>query len=232
LPKAEQLYKSWSKLGVPVKIGGPARGERSGEFTPGLYLKQGYTITSRGCFNKCWFCNVWRREGELRELEIKDGHIITDDKILACSEPHFRAVIEMLKRQPERPLFVGGIEAALLKPWQAGLIREAKTKRLYCAYDTKDDYEPLVGAGRIFRDVGFTTTSHALRCYVLAGYDGDTFEKAERRLIDTMKAGFVPFAMLYRGNDGNCDPDWRVFQREWCRPAFTGAKMKIYGGKA
>lgn len=133
IPKAEKLVKSWERLGVPVKIGGPAFGDRSGDFTPGLYMKTGYTFTSRGCGNKCWFCSVWKDCDGLRELEIKDGWNVCDDNILSTSEGHFRAVCEMLKRQPERPIFTGGIEAKILKPWQAELLKEVKTKRLYCA---------------------------------------------------------------------------------------------------
>lgn len=52
IPKAEYLAKLWSHLGAPVKVGGPAYGQRDGDFTPGLYLKKGYTITSRGCLHR------------------------------------------------------------------------------------------------------------------------------------------------------------------------------------
>ena len=76
---------------------------------PGLYLKHGYTITSRGCHNNCWFCSVPKREGALRELPINDGWNILDDNLLACSENHIRAVFEMLKRQKHKPEFTGGI---------------------------------------------------------------------------------------------------------------------------
>ena len=226
IPKAEKLAKSWSRLGVPVKMGGPAFGDRNGDFTPGMYMKYGYTFTSRGCNNHCWFCSVWRDCNGLRELEIKDGWIVCDDNILATSEQHFRAVCEMLKRQPEKPRFVGGIEAKILKPWQAELLREVKTKTLYCAYDTPDDLEPLIEAGRIFREAGFTTASHALACYVLIGYHGDTFDLAEKRLRQTIDAGFVPYAMLFRDKQGNTDEAWRRFQREWCRPQIVGHKLK------
>lgn len=226
IPTAEKLYKSWARLGVPVKMGGPALDSRAGEFIPGLYLKQGYTITSRGCNGKCWFCDAWRREGPLRELEIKDGWIVTDNNLLGCSESHIRQVFEMLARQPQKPRFTGGIEARLLKPWHAELMRRVGTARLFCAYDTPDDYEPLVHAGRMFRSAGFTTASHALGCYVLVGYPGDTFDEATVRLRQTISAGFVPYAMLYRDKTGNISSAWRAFQREWCNPYIVGAKLR------
>lgn len=232
IPKAEQLVRSWERLGVPVKIGGPAFGDRMGGFTPGLYIKPGYTFTSRGCPNHCWFCSVQQAaHGQIRELPITDGYNILDDNVLATSEMHFRAVIDMLKRQPERPIWTGGIEANILKPWQAELMKAVGTKRLYCAYDTPDDLEPLVEAGKIFRSAGFTVASHSLCCYVLIGYRSDTFERAERRLMDTIKAGFVPYAMLYRDKDGKTDPEWRAFQREWCRPIIVCGKVSEYWRK-
>lgn len=229
IPRAEKLAREWETTGVPVRVGGPAYNDRMGDFIPGLYIKQGYTFTSRGCPNNCWFCSVAKcAKGQLRELPIQDGYNILDDNILATSAQHFRAVCDMLKRQPEKPIFTGGIEAKILKPWQANLLKEIKTKRLYCAYDTPDDYEPLVYAGRMLRDAGFTVASHAMCCYVLIGYRGDTFARAEHRLIQTVKAGFVPYAMLYRDDTGEVDNDWRTFQREWCRPIIVGGKVKQY----
>ena len=69
----DKLAEQWRHV-APVKIGGPANGDRGEEFTPGLYLKKGYTITSRGCPNKCWFCDVHKREGTIRELKINTGN--------------------------------------------------------------------------------------------------------------------------------------------------------------
>ena len=57
IPKAEQLAEAWHKTGLPVKMGGPAFNEAGGDFIPGLYMKKGYVITSRGCPNRCWFCS-------------------------------------------------------------------------------------------------------------------------------------------------------------------------------
>ena len=75
---------------------------------------------------------------------------------------------------------------------------------------------------------GLTTSTHTLSCYVLIGYPHDTFEKAEKRLIDTIRAGFMPYAMLYRDKRGETSPEWRGFQREWCRPQIVAVKMKQY----
>lgn len=98
VPRAEKLQKEWAKFGIPVKMDGPAFGEASGDFVPGMYLKQGYVITSRGCNNKCWFCSAWKREGRLKELPITDGWNILDDNLLACSDEHIHGVFEMLDR--------------------------------------------------------------------------------------------------------------------------------------
>ena len=224
-PAAEELAYQWELAGVPVRVGGPAYDDPAGEFTPGMYLKKGYTITSRGCNNHCWFCMASKREGRLRELEIRDGWDILDNNLLQCSEAHIRAVFDMLQRQPHRPKFTGGLEAKELKRWHCDLLREARPERMYFAYDTPDDYEPLVIAGRMLIEAGITPQSHVMACYTLIGYPGDTFEKAEERLEQTVRAGFMPYAMLYRDERGQADRDWAKFQREWLRPVIVSLKF-------
>lgn len=229
LERAEELYDTWQILGVPVEVGGPAFDDRMGDFTPGLYLRDGLIFTSRGCTKDCWFCSVPRcAHGVIRELPIVDGWNILDDNILGTSETHFRAVCDMLKRQKHRAIFTGGLEPALLQQWQADILHEVKPARLYTAYDTRDDLEPLVEMGKKLRSAGFRPASHTMCCYVLCGYDGDSFEDAEKRLAQTMRAGFVPYAMLFRDEDGKYDSEWRRFQREWCRPIITGKKFNEF----
>ena len=53
-------------------------------------------------------------------------------------------------------------------------------------------------------------------------------QRAEKRLAQTMRAGFVPYAMLFRGEDGKYCSEWRRFQREWCRPIITGKKFNEF----
>ena len=226
LPWAEMAEKQWKAV-APVKVGGPALNERGGDFVPGLYMKKGYVITSRGCYNRCWFCNVPKREGYgLRELPITDGWIVTDDNLLACSPEHIDKVFEMLKRQPKRPQFVGGLEARLLTREMATKLYGLNPVTLFFAYDTPEDYEPLVQAGKYLRMAGFKKSNQIARCYVLCGYKGDTFEDAELRMLMAWDAGFFPFAMLYRDKSGKVQKDWKQFQRLWANPFIIATNLK------
>ena len=226
IPKAEQLAEKWNKAGYLVKMGGPAFSMPGSDFVPGKYLQDGFVITSRGCNNHCWFCSVPKREGGLRELPITEGWKVLDDNLLACSEGHIRKVFAMLQTQPKKPIFTGGLEAKLLKPWHVDLLRESKTERFYCAYDTPDDYEPLVAAGKLLQAGGISKNARKANCYVLIGYHGDTMEKAEKRLRDAWSAGFFPFAMLYRDEKGVVDDNWKKFQRLWVRPPIIYHQLK------
>lgn len=231
IPRAEALAEQWIHV-APVNIGGPAFGKEGklGEFVPGMYLKPGYVITSRGCPNagtgKCWFCS--EPKGPI-ELEIKEGNNVLDPNLLACSDSHIKEVFAMLKRQKYgRPEFTGGLEAERLKDWHVEELRKVKPKEMFFAYDTQDDLEPLIEAGKKLLASGFTTASHTLRAYVLIGYPRDTFEKAEARLMQTIQAGFLPMAMLYRDKHGNRDLEWARFQQFWARPATVNLKAKAF----
>lgn len=222
IPYAEYLAEQWERV-APVEIGGPAIGTVGNNFEPGQYVRSGYVITSRGCPNRCWFCDVWKRDGQVRELPIRAGHNVLDDNLLACSEKHIRAVFDMLDCQRDigfRVEFTGGLEAARLEDWHVELLRQVRPKQIFFAYDTPDDYEPLREAGRKLLAAGWTVKSKTLRAYVLIGYPHDTFEAAKLRLLHTLDAGFTPMAMLWRDRGNETTQEWRRFQRRWARPAM------------
>lgn len=225
-PYAEELAYQWETV-APVKIGGPAYGDKGGEFEPGKYLKMGYVITSRGCPNKCWFCMAWKNEGNtVRELEIKDGYNVLDNNLLACSAIHQLRVFEMLQRQKMAPRFTGGLEAARFNAWHAGWMQALKPEIIYFAYDTPDDYQPLIQAAQLCKCFNLFTSHNPIRCYVLIGYSGDTIEAAEKRLNAVVSLGIMPMAMLYEmGKYQKNILLWKTFQREWVRPAIVGSKM-------
>jgi hypothetical protein len=227
IKRAEQLYKMWSGVTSNIIMGGPAFNEVGKEFEPGMYLKEGYTITSRGCPNKCWFCSVWKRENGVKELQIKQGWNVLDDNLLACSDQHIKSVFEMLRYQLMPVMFTGGVEARLLKDWHLELLSKLQLNRLYCAYDTPDDYEPLVEAGKMLKRINITLENRKATCYVLIGYPSDTTEAALKRIHQTIKAGFFPFAMLWRNEKGEYKREWKQFQRQWANPIITACNLKL-----
>jgi hypothetical protein len=140
----------------------------------------------------------------------------------------------MLQVQKEAPEFTGGLEAKRLESWHAEALRVLRPKQMFFAYDTEDDYEPLVQAGKLLRDVGFVSKSKrtgrphaALRCYVLCGWPKDTMEAAEARMKKTLSAGFVPMAMLYRDTCGKKPAGWSAFARRWIRVACMFPKAIV-----
>ena len=219
--EANRLYRAWQAQGYKVQIGGPAFGSPAGEFTPGLYLKQGLTMTSRGCIRRCPFCFVPQREGTLRLLPIQPGWDIMDNNLLACPREHVEAVLDMLEAQPKAARFTGGIDARLCQEWFAQRLGGMRVQILYTAFDhplarphVERTVAMLCSAGLTQRQVG---------CYVLVGSAGDTLAAAEERLEWVFRIGGTPFAMYFRPAEDRrtrIPQEWSRFVRRWNRPAL------------
>lgn len=226
IPKAKVLARQWEGV-APVRIGGPALGDPGDEFIPGMYVKKGYVMTSRGCPNQCWFCDVWKREGDIRELPITEGFNVLDSNLLATSKDHQSSVFSMLFGQKNRVRFTGGLEAARFTPWHLNYMVQLKPELMWFAYDTPGDYEPLDEVAKMFRQFDpAALRGHRVRCYCLCGYQGDTREKAAQRMVDVIRIGIMPMAMLYNKGEGLSDrKEWIHFQRLWARPHIVGNRM-------
>lgn len=223
-PRAEWLAEQWRHV-APVKLGGVAYGDASLEFIPGRYVRPGYTITSRGCPRRCWFCGVWKKWPTPNLLPIIDGWNVLDDNLLACPREHVEAVFAMLRRQDRRVEFTGGLEALSLEDYQVELLASLTPRpTMFFAYDPGDPFETLQSAASRLLEAGFTRRSHRLRCYVLIGYPKDTLDAASERLHQMLDIGFTPFAMLWRPERHEQKyapgPQWRALQRRWARPAL------------
>lgn len=218
-PKAEQLARQWKQKAKLVRIGGPAYGDRGGEFTPGLYVKQGVTITSRGCPNFCPFCLVPGREGAIRELEIKPGKIIQDNNLLACSPAHLKRVFAMLRTQ-KSVCYRGGLEARRITDEIAEEMHTISTREIWLACDTPGALKETINAIVTLRTAGFK--NYQLRVYVLIGRD---MEEERERLQTLLDFGATPFAQLYQPEKRiRYSQEWRDFARLWSRPAAMRAK--------
>lgn len=230
IPLAEKLYRAWHQVSDDVQMGGPAFDDPGGEFTPGLFVKHGITITSRGCGGSCGFCLVPMREGSIRELEIKDGWDVADNNLLACSKGHIERVFEMLRRQREPVKFSGGLDARLFHEWHADLFQTIRLKYAWFACDSQAGLEPLRQVAALLQEPEFSIEKK--RCYVLIGYGGESMRQAERRLETVYRLGFLPMAMLYRAPEmsGQWSKDWKELQRKWARPAMYRCIMKQIEG--
>ena len=218
--EAERLARAWANVGYRVRVGGPAYDAPAGDFEPGMYVKRGFTITSRGCIRACPFCFVPRREGRLALLPIRPGWDVLDNNLLACPRPHVEAVLDMLEEQPRAARFTGGIDARLCQPWFAERLGRMRVQILYTAFDQPGQRPHVERAVRMLRDAGLT--QRQVGCYVLVGYAGDTLEQARERLEWVFQAGGMPFAMYFRPGDDRrfkIPPTWGRFVRAWIRPA-------------
>lgn len=216
IKEARRLGKAWLDYYSRVFIGGPAFNDPGGEFEPSQFIKQGVTITSRGCPRKCPWCFVPEREGKIRELAIKDGWIIQDNNLLACSKDHVCRVFEMLLRQPKPIKFAGGLDPRFFKRWHLDLFKTIKIDEMWFSSDYPKSYYHLEKVADLISDY----PENKRRCYVLIGWNGDTYLDAEKRLEKVYKLGFLPFAQLFQGSwKENYPLIWTRLQRKWCRPA-------------
>lgn len=235
---AERLAEQWKHV-APVKVGGVAYGDDSLEFIPGRYIKPGYTITTRGCPRRCWFCGVWKKWPTVNVLPIHDGWNILDDNLLAAPRGHVEAVFTMLRQydRKQRVTFTGGLEALSLQEYQVELLASLRPKpAMFWAYDPGDAFETLERAAKLMLGAGFTAESHRLRVYVLIGYPKDTFDLAEKRLLQMMNIGLTPMAMLWSPDKPSQERyrpalEWRAFQRRWARPAIIHSAAHASSGK-
>jgi hypothetical protein len=206
-----------------VRIGGPAYDDGGDEFTPGMFLKAGCTITSRGCPKKCGWCSVPKREGAIRELAIKPGWIVQDNNLLACSERHVRAVFDMLRQQGRAIYFNGGLDKHYLRDWHRELFDSIKIGELWFACDTAADLPHLERASRILDGISI----EKLRCYTMIGYDHETPGRRRAAVREGLRAGVPPVLPAVpadrRAAEGVRRAVARV-HRKWSRPAAYRSK--------
>jgi hypothetical protein len=225
IKKAKVFAEFWKHYGK-VKLGGVAiDGESDQPFQAGVYLKQGITITSRGCPNNCSFCMV--RRGLIEFDDFPQGNIIQDNNILACSDRHWRLVMSMLKKQKGIE-FKGGLDKYRITPKVAEDLRSLRIKTLWLACDQPVGIEPLRKAVEILHKAGFIR-SH-LYCFVLIG---DNPRENIHRLREVWRIGCMPFAQLLKDKNNSVEypKSWKRLQRRWSRPAIIRTRMKAIRGE-
>ncbi len=221
IKEGERLQRVWSNYYSDVKLGGPAFDDPGGEFEPGNFIKKGVTITSRGCIWRCPWCFVPKREGEIRELEIKNGWIVQDNNLLACSKIHLEKVFNMLSKQKHRVIFSGGLDGRLLSTWHIDRFLKLKIKELWFSCDHNLAMRTL----KKVADLTQPFPQYKKRCFVMIGFNGENLHEAETRLEKVYSMGFFPFSQLYQGDQKiEYSTAWKALNRKWSRPAAYNKK--------
>ncbi len=218
-----RLVEAWSQYYPVVKIGGPAFYSLCHTFSPGQYVRNGVTFTSRGCNNECPWCLVRKSEGRLMELpDFSAGHIIQDNNLLQCGSRHLDRVFAMLAGQRGIELS-GGLDARLVTTAFADRLRGLRIYQLFLACDTAGSLKMLQRAVK-----RLAMPRDKMRCYVLIGFDGEAISQATARLEGVWAAGCMPFAQLYQPADQWIDypKEWRDLNRRWSRPAIMRTMHK------
>lgn len=228
-----RLVDAWRRVTPSVHIGGPAFNDPGGAFSPGRFIKEGVTFTSRGCPKCCPWCLVPAREGNLREIPIQPGNILQDSNFLACSQGHCEAVYAMLAGQTGVQ-FKGGLDLDYLTPWHVDRIKALPSvDELWVACDRERDLARLDKAADLLSDFSIEKRF----CYVLIGFGDDTpaKAKAKARCEAILRKGFLPFVQYYRpaettlADNGGLpwSPwEWSPIVQKWSRPARYRGKPK------
>ena len=221
IPAGQRLQQAWGQYYQQVLLGGPALGSPADTFTPGRYIMEGVTFTTRGCNLRCPWCLVPSREGRLALQDFPPGWIIQDNNLLQAPREHTERVFDMLRQQRKAAIFSGGIQASLVTPWFADLVKTIRVESMFLAADTKGALKPLTKALDLLSFLG----RNKLRSFVLIGFNGETIPEAVERLEAVWVAGAMPFAQLYQPPDRYIDypRPWRALAREWSRPAVMKA---------
>lgn len=215
IKEGKRLAEAWSGYYPDVEVGGPAVDDPGNGFVAGRFIKWGVVITSRGCPKRCDFCFVHKREGNIRELPIVEGHIIQDNNLLACSPGHIKSVFAMLSGQKKAAVFSGGLDVDFLQQWHIDLFHTITIKELWFACDHYNAIKKLRSVASLLS----AFPAYKKRCYCMIGKN-ETLGRAKERVETIYSMGFFPFAQLYQPKEKiTYSKAWKDLCRKWSRPA-------------
>lgn len=179
---------------------------------------------TRGCIRNCPWCIVPRKEGTLQVVDdierIAAGRrdvVLLDNNFLAAPGEFVREQLEKAARLGLRLDFNQGLDARLVRFWNAKLLARCRWMRfIRFSCDTAAMIEPIRRAVRLIRETG---SRREIFCYMLV----QDIAEAEIRLRALVELGVTPFAQPYRDFSGKAETT--KAQRDFAR--FANVK----GGK-
>lgn len=184
--------------------------------------RQSIGFTQRGCRLKCEFCVVPRKEGKARAnatvAEVWRGSPWPREVILLDNDffggPHWPDRIEELRAGEFKVCFSQGINARMLNAETAAAIasvdyrdNKMKERRIYTAWDNRDDERTLFRGLRCLVDAG--VKPREIMVYMLIGFwAGETHADRDYRRQQLRDFGARPYPMPFRRT-----PELTGFQR-------------------
>jgi hypothetical protein len=190
--------------------------------------RQSIGFAMRGCRLKCEFCVVPRKEGKARSnasiADIWRGDPHPREVLLLDNDffgnPKWKDIVAELRSGKFKVCFNQGINARMLNDETAAAIAsvdyrddQMKAKRIYTAWDSKDDERTLFrGLDALVRH---GVKPDHIMVYVLIGYwPGETHEDRDYRRRRLREFGARPYPMPFHHT-----PELRGFQR-WVVGAY------------
>lgn len=210
-PKMLGIAKMFS---CPVEIGGygidkrsrlPDEVEHHKPDYEGLDLLMGFT--TRGCFRRCEFCDVWRIEGDIREHspieEFWDPSLkkmmLLDNNILGF--PSYKQKLEFIRDQGLKLCVTQGYDARLIDGGVANLIASIPhynwrfdDRAVYTAWDRLEDEERVIEGIQHLIDAG--VKPRKVIPYLIVGFN-TTLDQDLYRFEKLREMGVYPFVMPY-----------------------------------
>ena len=163
--------------------------------------RQSYGFVTRGCPNRCSWCFVPGKEGNIRanadidEFTLHNEVVLMDNNVL--SHPHGIHQIEKIVRLGLKVDFNQGLEARLIDDAMARLLSKVKwLNPIRLACDSSAQIEPIRKAVEALR--WFNATPRRYFCYLLVKDIPDALERV--RFLKGIDVD--PFAQPYRDPEG------------------------------
>lgn len=168
-------------------------------------------FTSRGCIRKCEFCDVWRKEGYIRNhAPIEEALHPDHDKIMLLdpnffASPRWRENLQFIIDKDLKVCISQGLDARLVTEEMAEMLAMCKFRStkfdntlLYTAWDRLEDEEDVIRG--IKRLISAGIRPNYIMVYMLVGFN-TTVGQDLYRFKELRKLGVLPFVMPYN----NCD---------------------------
>jgi hypothetical protein len=206
--EAEHIMPDYSLYGIQYSIG----------------------FITRGCIRKCPFCDVWKKEGEIRAnspisefLHPDHDRVIIMDNNLLAYDGALEILMELRDLTQTRGLkvcFTQGLDLRLLTREHAEILSQIdyrslnfKERRLYVAWDRMGDEESILNGLEILKSAGFNMRN--IMCYILTCFE-TSFDEDMYRFTKLCELGVDPYVMRYDRRGDRRDREFsRWVNRRW-----------------